>query len=188
LFRYWKNSIKSSVWISLAAAPRASSWINPILKAIPYATCGELADTRLKPIASYSSFSDQKNVGYPIAVKQDIIRELEYGPVIINNANGLDSHFAKSTFRPTTVALIPFKTQTFANGVFGFMDDAAEVDRLSPMLMLLSQVVDMAVAKYDNMFLLKALTRANKDLESRVEQRTKDLAQANKILEQEIAK
>ncbi len=158
-----------------------------ILKAIPYATCGELADTQLKPIASYSSFSDQKNVGYPIAAKQNVIRELEYGPVIINNANGLDYQFEKCNFTPTAVALIPFKTQTFASGVFVFMDDAAEGDRLSPMLMLLSQVVDMAVAKHDNMFLLKALTRANRDLESRVEQRTKDLAQANKILEQEIA-
>ena len=66
------------------------------------------------------------------------------------------------------------------------MDDAAESDRLTPMLMLLSQVVDMAVAKYDNNCLLKALTLANRDLESRVEQRTRDLARANKTLEQEI--
>ena len=158
-----------------------------ILKAIPYATCGELSHSRLKPIASYSSFSDQKNVGYPIAIKPDVIRELEDGLIIINTTNVLECHFGKSTFTPTTVALIPFKTQTIECGVFVFMDDAAEGDRLSPMLMLLSQVADMAVAKYENMFLLKALTSANKDLESRVEQRTRDLAQANKTLEQEIA-
>jgi two-component system, cell cycle sensor histidine kinase and response regulator CckA len=46
--------------------------------------------------------------------------------------------------------------------------------------------VEMTVAKYDNVFLLQALTEANRNLESLVEQRTADLVTANKQLHAEM--
>ena len=158
-----------------------------ILKAIPFVTCGAIAGNQLKPIASYCAFSDQADVGYPITLGPDRLTELAMGPVIVNNDKGLTCHFENFLFRPQTIALIPFETQEIASGVFVFMDDAQEENRLAPMLMLLTQVVDMAVTRYDNLFLIEALTQANKDLESRVLRRTRDLTAANEKLEREMA-
>jgi two-component system, cell cycle sensor histidine kinase and response regulator CckA len=157
-----------------------------ILKAIPYGTCGELVDDKLVPITTYCSFSDEDNIGYPIHLKETVLSEISFGPTIVTPSDGIDFQFDKGLFKPTRIALIPFDSETMAKGLFVFMDDASEGDRLSPALMLLSQIVDMAVVKYDNMFLLGALTLANKDLESRVDQRTRDLAKMNNILEKEI--
>lgn len=158
-----------------------------ILKALPFGTCGELDGTSLERISSYSAFSDQEDIGYPIIIKPDILDELQYGPSIVNNGEDLLYHFDDKSFQPSQIALIPFATQTIDKGLFIFMDHSVEQDRLSPMLMLLNHVVDMVVAKVDNLFLLKALTRANLDLESRVEERTKELVRANASLEAEIA-
>jgi signal transduction histidine kinase/ActR/RegA family two-component response regulator len=158
-----------------------------ILKAIPFATCGELDGNQLKPMASYCAFSDQPDVGYPITLGPEIVTELEFGPVIIDRDNGLTCHFEKSAFTPGSTAVIPFETQSLSNGIFVFMDGAAEKERLASMLMLLTQVVDRAVAKYDNIYLLDALTRSNRDLESRVVQRTRDLTRTNENLEREMA-
>ncbi len=158
-----------------------------ILKAIPFVTCGAIADNQLDPIASYCAFSDQTDIGHPITLGPELLAELALGPVIVREDDGLTCHFENFLFRPQTIALIPFETQEIASGVFVFMDDTQEEDRLAPMLMLLTQVVDMAVTRYDNLFLIDALTRANKDLESRVLHRTRDLTAAKENLEREMA-
>ncbi|MDJ0723289.1 MAG: response regulator [Desulfobacterales bacterium] len=158
-----------------------------ILKAIPFVTCGAIVGNQLKPIASYCAFSDQADVGYPIALGPETLMELALGPVIISADDGLSCHFENFVFRPLTIAIIPFETQEITSGVFVFMDDTPEENRLAPMLMLLTQVVDMAATRYDNLFLIEALTRANKDLEARVLHRTRDLTAANEKLEREMA-
>ncbi len=158
-----------------------------ILKAIPFVTCGAIAGNQLKPIASYCAFADQADVGYPITLGPENLRALALGPVIVSRDDGLNCNFEKFVFRPQTIALIPFETQEIASGVFVFMDDTPEDNRLAPMLMLLTQVVDMAVSRYDNLYLIEALTRANKNLESRVLHRTRDLTAAKEKLEREMS-
>jgi|GEM_PF-1237215 len=157
-----------------------------ILKTIPYATCGKYSDNRLKPIATYATFSEQDHTGYPIELTPAIVSELKYGPTIIRPGNGIQYNFNKDHFAPQQIALIPFKSQTGANGFFLFMDSDPEENRFGQMLMLLNQVAEMAIAKHDNLFLLSALSRSKNELESRVLQRTRDLARANEILEIEI--
>ena len=158
-----------------------------ILKAIPFATCGEIFDNSLQPIATYCAFSDQEHVGYPISFDKAMVSDLKNGPIVIKNSSGIDFDFVNHSFYPRTIAMIPFGTQTVANGSFVFMDNTADGDRFTPMLMLLSQIVEMAAVKYDNLFLLGALTETNKDLETRVKQRTLDLADANRKLMREVA-
>lgn len=157
-----------------------------ILKSIPFVTCGELSGRSLQRITSYSAFTDQEEAGYPITVEQDILDELQYGPFVTHNARKLTSDFNEESFIPTTCALIPFTTQVIEQGVFIFIDNTSENDRLSPMLMLLNHVVEMVVAKVDNLYLLKALSQANTDLEIRVSERTAEWIRANAALESEI--
>jgi len=157
-----------------------------ILKTIPYATCAEYNGTTLKPIATYAAFSEEEHTGYPIELTPAITRELEYGPTIIHPGNDIQYRFNKENFAPQQIALIPFNSQTVAHGVFLFMDSAPEEFRFRQILMLLNQVVEMAIAKHDNLYLLSALTRSKNELESRVLQRTRELARTNELLENEI--
>jgi len=157
-----------------------------ILKAIPYATCAEISGTKLNPIATYATFSEEDHAGYPMALTPAIVRELEYGLTIMSPGNGIQYSFDNAHFIPQQIALIPFKSQTVAKGVFLFMDSDPEEKRFGQILMLLNQVVEVAIAKHDNLYLMGALTRSKNKLETRVRQRTLDLARTNEILEIEI--
>ncbi len=157
-----------------------------ILKAIPLVSCGYFDQDEIKPITGYCAFSDQINEGYPISVSPEIISELEYGPYVTRINEHLSFHFNSPSFQPTHVALIAFSTQVHNKGIFLFLDNATDGDRLTPMMALLNQAVNMAATRYDNIFLLKELTRANQELESRVAKRTEDLTRANSLLEKEI--
>jgi len=157
-----------------------------ILKTIPYATCAEVHDTRLQPIATYTAFSEGGHIGYPIELNPGLMRELEFGPTIIDPGDEIQYQFNDQPFTPRQIAIVPFQSQTVSNGVFLFMDSDTNENRLRQFLILLNQVVEMAVAKYDNLYLLEALTRSKNELENRVRQRTNDLARTNEILEVEI--
>ncbi len=159
-----------------------------LIKAIPYATCGELVGTQLHPIASYAAFSNEENVGYPIKFSEEFILELGTGPVVVKDQASLDSNFGDGNFTPRTVALIPFKTKTVENAILMFMDDDAGLDRLSPLVMLLKHVVEIAVVKIDNIYSFNQLNGVKNDLESRIKQRTREMSRANQILAKEMSR
>ena len=158
-----------------------------ILKTIPFVSCGYIEQGELKPISVYCSFSDGKDLGYPIKISPDVVGELEYGPVVVDIDDNLQCNFNNSSFQPKSAGLIGFSTQKHNNGIFLFIDDSTEGDRLTSIMILLSQVVNITVAKFDNLVLLEKLAQANKELESRVKKRTQDLTRSNIMLEKEIA-
>ncbi len=155
-----------------------------ILKGIPFCSCGQLNGCEIEKIASYASFSDSIEIGYPIKISEEILADLQYGPILITNLENLSCNFDGSEFQPATVVLIPFKTQDITDGVCIFIDNTTDKERFSPMLMLLNHAVEMIVSKYDNVFLLDALQAANKQLEQRVQERTSDLTRANKAIQE----
>ncbi len=158
-----------------------------ILKAIPYGTCGELIDYQLKPLATYSSFSSDKNNGYPIVLSDEFFNQLGSGPVILRDMRNIDCQFDKKGFAPQTILFLPFKTKTTEKAAFMFMDDTIG-DRLSPLVMVLKNVVEMVVAKTDDIYSFSQLNDVKGELESRIKQRTKDLSRANQILAKEMSR
>ncbi|WP_167496595.1 response regulator [Desulfopila sp. IMCC35006] len=155
-----------------------------ILKGIPFCSCGRLIGCEIEKIASYASFSDSIDIGYPIKISKDVLTDLKYGPILITKPENISCTFDRSTFQPTAAALIPFKTQNIPSGVFLFLDNTTETERLAPMLMLLNHAVEMIASKYDNIFLLDALRTANKHLEQRVQERTIELTKANRAMQE----
>ncbi|WP_051305637.1 response regulator [Desulfogranum mediterraneum] len=158
-----------------------------ILKSIPALCCGQLSGNRLEPLCSYARFSEQSLPGSPITIKAELLRELKQGPVLTRIQDRISCSFPPELFVPSRAALLPFTTQSQPKGIFLLFADAPAVDRLCSSLMVVEQVVEMVAAKMDNLYLLKALTRANKNLELRVARRTGKLSRANTTLAHEIA-
>lgn len=153
-----------------------------ILKAIPFVACCRMNGTTLEPICSYCTFSDREEIGFPMAVVPERLEDLKQGLLTGGVAESMTCDFPDHLFRPNQVMLIPFKTQTVHNGAFLFFDDGVDRGRLASMQSLLGQVVRLAVSRHDHIYLLRELARSNKELESRVEQRTADLKETNRKL------
>jgi len=155
-----------------------------ILKNIPYCSCGERNGRQLRPLATYASFSEKENVGYPIALTEEIIQELKYRPVVVEKGPVLAFDFRGEDFKPAVVAVIAFTSHPIPDGLFVFAHGPQTPSMLSANMPLLNQVVEMAVHRIDNLFLIKELNRLNDVLERRVEERTRDLVAANERLAQ----
>ena len=158
-----------------------------ILKHIPFIVCGRLVDRQLEPVATYASFSHRTGAGLPIQINEALLDEIAQGPYVTANLNELAAEFAGGPFQPTYTALIPFTSHFYSDGLFLFMDDDGTADRLAPMLFMLDRIVDMTVSRIDNQYLMQKLARLNRELEARVDERTRALVTANRKLKAQIA-
>ncbi len=149
-----------------------------ILKNLPFTACGRLTGGRFYPLATYAAFSDDRDIGLPIQLSDSLQEALGNGPFVVGGQTELSADF-KSTFHPTHSAVIPFTSHLIKDGVFIFMDGDAATDRLSPMLMVLDRIVDMTVSRMDNEHLMAELARLNRELEDRIDTRTRALVAAN---------
>ena len=154
-----------------------------ILKNLPFVTCGRLCDGQVERIGSYAAFSDESNVGYPITLSEDICVDLRFGPYIDDSGEGLTTGFTDVEFDPQAVLLVPFICHEFGSGVFLFFDLFAGRQRLSDMVFLLEQVVRLTASRLDNLFLSRELELLNKQLEERVQKKTRDLRTAHARLQ-----
>ncbi len=161
-----------------------------ILKSIPYCACFSINENSAQLISAYALFSDDPSIEVHITLSPSIIKEFNQGPYItknlLNEAKGLSMNFQYENFSPHTVVIIPFETRSIPKGIFVFIDNDPAEDRLSPMIMVLQQVVDMAAARLDKISLLNELRKINIELDHRVEERTKELSRSNKRLQNEI--
>jgi two-component system cell cycle sensor histidine kinase/response regulator CckA len=157
-----------------------------ILKSLPFVTCAKGEGTKIEHLCSYANFSITKEYGYPFNVSEELLARLDAGTCVVKVGNGFSTSFARETFQPSHAAFITFSSQAFETGIFIFMIEDEDEERLAAMLPLLSRAVEITIAKYDNVFLLQALTETNRNLESQVEKRTADLLAANKHLHAEM--
>ena len=69
-----------------------------------------------------------------------------------------------------------------------FIDDDYSHNRLSPMIHLLQQIVNMVIEKLDKISLMEQIKKMNAELERKITERTLELRQINKELQKEIFK
>lgn len=150
-----------------------------ILKDLPFVTCGRLVGGELQCICSYAAFSDDDVVGYPIIIGPEIRSELFEGAFISRELAGISIALDNTEFVPSSALIIPFTTHLFGDGLFLFFERENDFNRLTSMLFLLDQVVNMTVARLDNLFLARELALINAELEDRVRKKTADLSRAN---------
>lgn len=159
-----------------------------ILKDLPFITCGRLSGNRVEEIASYARFTDRSGIGYPIILSADLLEELRQGPFICQAPGQLTTSFADARFSPSTVLLVPFNCHFFADGLFLFFDRQGHPERLAGISFLIDQVVNMVVARLENLFLTRELTTLNDTLQEKYRQKTEDLVRTNERLQEAHAR
>ncbi len=83
------------------------------------------------------------------------------------------------------ILIIPFESQWIKQGVFIFLSDNKE-QYLSDDIIIIQQAIRIILDKIDKLSYIKKIEYLNQSLESKVEQRTKELSEINKKLIVEI--
>jgi len=138
----------------------------------------------LRPLATYASFSEKENTGYPVVLTEEIIQQLKDRPMVVEAGHALAFNFRDEDFNPASAAIIAFKSHSIPDGLFVFASGSEAPSTFLTKIPLLNQVVEMAIRRIDNLFLNKELNRLNDALERRVEERTRELVAANQRLAQ----
>ncbi len=155
-----------------------------ILKDLPFVTCGRLSNGTIEKICSYSSFSENDNLGYPICFDTEVLKELEAGPFVSHSLQGIKTSLADHGFTAAVVTIIPFSCFDYGNGVFLFFGKEENPQKYGSKLFLLDQLVSMTTASLDNLFLTRELDELNSNLENRIREKTAALVSANKQLQE----
>ncbi len=161
-----------------------------LLKDIPLCLCGSLQNDGVQILTSFLSISDQELSCTKAPLCASIVRSLSMDSQLLNAEEcekaGLRFVLLKSEFIPHEALLIPFKSRYAEANLFVFADDTGE-GRLTRMGLMLHRVVEMMVTKIDNLVLYQALEALNISLDEKVDERTTELRQANRLIKAQIA-
>lgn len=161
-----------------------------ILKNIQYCACCELKKNKATQKYVYAAFSEIDYNGSKIILKPKILKDLHDGYSYITNGvnqqKDFEIDFKGFEFIPFSALLYPFTTKSIQHGIFVFIDDERNENKLQSMSMLLQNIIDIVVEKLDKIALLEELNHLNAELDRRVKIRTKSLVEANKKLNKEI--
>jgi len=148
-----------------------------MLKAIPLVACCSLDDHQATVIHSYLSFSHADVNGYQFQLGCDDVCDEAASQFIHGQAAALRCFEpAGLDFSPNQLLLIPFSTQAIPRGVYVFADQDHDPQRLQHISPILQRITDLLTISIDNRGLLKSYQSLNADLDRRVAERTKELA------------
>jgi PAS domain S-box-containing protein len=141
-------------------------------------------------VAHHATFSGNKGRSPQIKLSAEVQTGLKDGPVVRSTADddaGIQLKWPGSEFRPSTIAIIPFFSRVIQHGFLILVDDDSQQDRLSALLNLMQQIINIAVVLLDNRYLLDELQTVNAELDLRVQTRTADLEASNRQLLAEVS-
>lgn len=161
-----------------------------VLKNLLASVCWVLKGNLLTVEAAYLASSDCSLRDSVLPLSPGMQSALEEGTLLLSSVHpefrpfmGL---FESIGIHPAALLLVPFKRQEGETGVFLFADEHPE-ERLDALTGLLQRLVEMVVARQDNLYLMAELRQMNVHLDALVDQRTEELLHANATLKQEIS-
>ena len=160
-----------------------------IVTNIPLCGCYEISKGSLKHICQYVNFADSLAKDLSIKLSTDIIIDLQKCPYKLVNLPDKTAVKFKNLpkrFKPYAVVFIPFSTRTHSSGLFVFVDDDRSESKLSSMIILLQNIIQMIGDRLDKISLLDELKTINTALEYSIEKRTQELRLKNQKLNKEI--
>ena len=160
-----------------------------ILKDVPYCFCCSLQNERAQILNSFLSISDEDLSGAEILLSASLVRSLAADSQLLSGEEcekaGLRFALQKDEIIPHDALMIPFKSRYTPANLFIFADNTSE-GRLARMSIMIHRVVEMLITKIDNLILYESLEKLNTSLDQKVEQRSSELFQANRLLKTQI--
>lgn len=152
-----------------------------VLKDIPFCACCSLTGNKAKIVKSYLSFTDEDMSSRAIVLPETVLQKLAACHCLLNRDEcrqaGLSIALKNWSFVSLSAICIPFRSKFSEANLFIFADDKAE-DRLTNIADMLHRVTEMIVARMDNISLCHALQNLNRELDRKVEERTRDLQES----------
>lgn len=160
-----------------------------ILKDIPFCFCCLLQKDRARVLTSYLSISDEDLSGTELPLSASLVRSLATDSQLLSGEEceevGFRIALQNTECIPEAALLIPFKSRYMGANVFIFADNTKQ-SRLKRINIMLHRVVEMMIAKIDNLVLYETLEELNISLDQKVEERSAELLQTNRLLNEQI--
>ncbi len=155
-----------------------------LLKDIPVCAYCSSVDDQIRIESSYVSFSETAVESISLVLPKDFTAS---GSVLLTGddlqAASLAIGLSGKRYEPTSLLLIPFENACCPAGFFVFADNG----RLVHCQALLMRIAEMLTSRISTVQLLRELHKAKADLDIKVEERTRELSDAYRELEQEMA-
>jgi PAS domain S-box-containing protein len=152
-----------------------------VLKGIPLCACCSLEGSKAHIIKSYLSFSEENLNGSTIILPQRIMEKLVDGDGILQGAEcrtaGFSIDLHKGAFVPRAMLCLPLRSRYAGVNLLLFSDDSSD-DRLPSVTDMLNRVTEIISSKIDNICLFQELQAANRGLDLKVEERTRELRES----------
>ncbi len=160
-----------------------------LLKDIPFCACCSLKDGNLTCSKTFFSFTNDTLQNDSIQLPEAITAKIGAGSYLLHGEEcrkaGIFIPLQSSQYVPTSIFFIPFESRYDSVNLFFFAEDENE-DRLASLDPLLHRIIEMIASRVDNLFLMNKLKKLNRELDQKVESRTKELLEANQDLQQQI--
>jgi PAS domain S-box-containing protein len=149
-----------------------------ILKDIPFCACCSLTGNKAVIFKSYLSFTDEDMSSRTIVLPETMMQKLAAGDCLLSSDEcrqaGMSVELKTGSFTPLSLICSPFSSRFIEANLFFFADDRSE-NRLSDVADMLRRVTEMMAARMDNISLFHALQDLNRELDRKVEERTREL-------------
>lgn len=152
-----------------------------ILKDIPFCACCSLAGDKALIVNAYLSFTDEDMSNPAIVLPEAIMTKLAAGHHLLSRDEcrlaGISIELKTGNFVPLSAICIPFRSRFTEANIFFFADNKAE-DRLPRLADMLHRVTEMMASRVDNISLFQELQSLNRELDSKIENRTRKLQES----------
>jgi signal transduction histidine kinase/CheY-like chemotaxis protein len=159
------------------------------IRDIPLSLCYQISDNKFKRLITFSSRQTIELTNTYIHLPSAIFEKLKSGPVRLSK-NQMDAQKIEISdelsFTPSSIIIFPFQSLYIPSGVFVFVSDEKSGDRITSMSIVVRQLLNTAIEKYDKLTLMEELKDLNMSFESKMRQRTEKLNLQNEELKQEI--
>jgi len=147
-----------------------------MLKDIPMVACCVLEQKNMRVLKSYLSFCHEDLNGDILPLPP--IKDMETCLCSAEHAWVEALSHANIHFSPHQVLLIPFASHSIARGVYIFADMEEGPNHLNISATMLERVTDLLTISMDNHYLLERYQHLNSELDRRVVERSKALAES----------
>lgn len=153
-----------------------------ILINIPVCTVFSVKSNSVQLITSYSSFQNTEFSNKQIQISDQLIASTRDGAIICDLEKDNELCLITKTdipFNARMAIVVPFESRFIEKGLFLFLYDTKNKNEMTFQLIILQRVIEMAISKINNIWLIRELKKMNAELDSKIYEKTAELTELN---------